>query len=254
MSYEVRLPVFEGPLDLLLHLLEREEVDIWDIPIVHITEQYLAYLQSMRELDLAVGGEFLVMAATLMQVKARTLLPRSPIVADGEELDLDPIEGLAIRLLQYRAFREIAVALQERSDQWGKIGFRPKVEHNLAIKYENPVGKVKVDDLWKCFQQLVKDRADAVRVRQVHRREVNLSERMGEILLRLRVGRHTVFSQLISKQPTREELVVTFLAILELVRRGRVQAVQYGNFSDIQLNLCAEHAGKGDEDDATGRS
>ena len=180
MSYEVRLPVFEGPLDLLLHLLEREEVDIWDIPIVRITEQYLAYLRTMQELDLAVGGEFLVMAATLMQLKVRTLLPGISLIDEYDD-DLDPIEELTMRLLEYRAFKEIAGVLGERAQYWNQIRFRPIAQQQLKPKYANPVGNSTVDTLWKCFQQMVADRADLLRVRQVQRREIDLQQTMEKI-------------------------------------------------------------------------
>lgn len=248
MTYRVKLPVFEGPLDLLLHLLERDEIDIWDIPIAHITDQYLAYLETMQEFDLAIGGEFLVMAATLMQLKARTLLPKAPVLTEGEDGDLDPIDELAVRLLEYRAFKEIAGVLEDRAEYWSRVVFRPKAERNLSVRYEKPVGDATVADLWRCFQQIVADRFDAVRVRQVRRREFNLKRKMGEILLQLRKG-ITLFSRLTSPRPSRDELVVTFLAVLELVRRGRVQAIQHGNFTDIQLKLCSTEGTESDVDD-----
>ncbi|NLV92662.1 MAG: segregation/condensation protein A [Firmicutes bacterium] len=236
MSYEVRLPVFEGPLDLLLHLLEREEVDIWDIPIVRITEQYLAYLRTMQELDLAVGGEFLVMAATLMQLKARTLLPGTSLIDEYDD-DLDPIEELTMRLLEYRAFKEIAGVLGERAQYWNQIRFRPIAQQQLKPKYANPVGNSTVDTLWKCFQQMVADRADLLRVRQVQRREIDLQQTMEKIEGCLAQGPRT-FSQMLPPQPTTAELVVHFLAVLELMRLGRLVAQQYGNFTDIHLQLC----------------
>ena len=236
MSYEVRLPVFEGPLDLLLHLLEREEVDIWDIPIVRITEQYLAYLRTMQELDLAVGGEFLVMAATLMQLKARTLLPGISLIDEYDD-DLDPIEELTMRLLEYRAFKEIAGVLGERAQYWNQIRFRPIAQQQLKPKYANPVGNSTVDTLWKCFQQMVADRADLLRVRQVQRREIDLQQTMEKIEGCLAQGPRT-FSQMLPPQPTTAELVVHFLAVLELMRLGRLVAQQYGNFTDIHLQLC----------------
>lgn len=248
MGYQVRLPVFEGPLDLLLHLLEKDEIDIWDIPIVRITDQYLAYLNTMQELDLAVGGEFLVMAATLMQIKARTLLPVAPTDDLEEDAGVDPMEELTARLLEYRAFKEIAGSLEERIDVWGNVMFRPHGDFDLPVRYENPVGNATVLDLWRCFQQLVESRYESLRVRQVQRRTFSLRRKMGEILLALRRNGEATMSRLISAHPSREEIVVTFLAILELVRRGYLEAAQYGNFTDIHLRfLPGKQRGEGNE-------
>lgn len=237
MGYQVKLPVFEGPLDLLLHLLEKDEIDIWDIPIVRITDQYLAYLNTLQELDLAVGGEFLVMAATLIQLKARTLLPQPTVVDPEDDSEIDPMEELTARLLEYKAYKEIAAVLEERMDIWGRIVFRPNSKHQLPVRYENPIGNATILDLWRCFQQLMEARHEALRVRQVKRRKFSLRRRMGEIFLALRKSGATTFSRLLSVRPSKEEIVVTFLAILELVRRGHIDATQYGNFTDIHLKF-----------------
>jgi segregation and condensation protein A len=232
----VRLDVFEGPLDLLLHLIKKNEVEIVDIPIASITAQYLAYVDLMQELNLDLAGEFLVMASTLTLVKSRMLLPDD--AAGDEELEDDPRADLVRQLLEYQRYREAAATLAERPQLQRDVFARePSLEGADAA--EPPPIKVSVWDLIEAYRRvLVRARPASVHEVQVER--VSLRERVEFVLARLAVARRIDFELLFPEDATKLEVIVTFLAILELMKMRAVQAFQEEQFGGIVLALAVE--------------
>lgn len=226
MTYAVRLPVFEGPLDLLLHLVEANRVDVYDIPVAEIADQYLQYLIALSAIDLDGAAEFVVMAATLLEIKARMLLPRPPVSADGKE-EPDPRQELVERLVLYRQFKRAAAHLAELIAHQA----RRYVRGGRFAPGEAPPGELSPARLLEALRSLLKDRAP---VMEVARRRLTVRQKMREILWRLH--RHPGglrFGSLVGNGPGREELVVTFLALLELLRLRRVTVRQEELFGEI---------------------
>ena len=227
----VRLPVFEGPLDLLLYLIRRDQLDIYDIPIGHITEQYLGMLKLLEVLDLDVAGDFLVMAATLMRLKARMLLPTWP---EGEDEDEeDPRVELVRQLLEYRQFKEAARRLQVKEEErrllFGR-GFIPEVEADRDTPLE-PVSHFLLIDVLKDVLARVGEEF----FYRVELEDVTLEEKMELVLSALEAEGRVLFVDLVSRTPRRVHIVVTFMAILELARLGRIALAQEAPFSQIWI-------------------
>jgi len=229
----VRLQVFEGPLDLLLHLIKKNEVDIYDIPIALITQQYLDYLDLMQELDLDVVGEFLVMAATLIHIKSRMLLPRpDPTQEDPEE---DPREALVRRLIEHQRFKAAAELLHEReiqrSAQWGRPDGRI-----AEVVGEAPEPEIEVDlfSLMAAFRQVL-ERARARPRVLLPPEQMPIETRIEQLLARLSETDACGFEELFADVQTRGGMIVTFLALLEMIRLKMVRVFQQGNFGAIRV-------------------
>jgi segregation and condensation protein A len=226
----VRIPVFEGPLDLLLYLIRRDRLDIYDIPIAPITEQYLNMLGLLQVLDLEVAGDFLVMAATLMRIKARMLLPTWP---EGEEDEEDPRAELVRQLLEYRQFKEAARQLQAREDErrllYGR-GFVPVVEDDVEVELE-PVSHFVLIDVMK----EVLSRVGEAFFYQVELEDVTLEEKMALVLGELAERGRVLFVDLVAHTARKVHIVVTFMAILELARLGRIAIGQESPFAQIWI-------------------
>jgi segregation and condensation protein A len=230
VTYQVKLETFEGPLDLLLHLIRENQVDILDIPIALITEQYLGYVKLMEELDLGVAGEFLVMAATLVHLKSRMLLPPEEIAA-GEEPPEDPRAELVDRLLEYQRFKEVAGELAAR-----------EAEQNLRHTRGGPplVGEVEgplslsLFDLLAAFRRVLA-RAEGGPVLEITRETLDVGQRLLRILDALNAESPIPFPGLFAGQRTRPEIIVTFLALLEILRRGLASARQPEPFGEIMV-------------------
>lgn len=235
MSYQVKLEVFEGPLDLLLHLIEEQKVDIYDIPIAKIAEAYLRYLAETPELDLESAGEFLLMAATLVHIKSRMLLPREEVAEEGETSE-DPRAQLVERLLEYKRYKEAALALGEREAAqqlvFGRSG-------DLGPP-SSPLG-LRLVDLLVAFQEVLK-RAEAEPPLVVEREEVDIGERMALLLERLKEESPIPFSSLFEKGSRRLEVIVTFLALLELLRQGLIRCRQSVPFGEIVIYRVEKRA------------
>jgi segregation and condensation protein A len=232
-AYPVRLQNFEGPLDLLLHLIKKHEVNIYDIPISLITAQYLDYIDVMQELNLDVAGEFLVMAATLIHIKSRTLLPRpDPTQEDPEE---DPREALIRRLLEHQKFKAAAELLHERetlrSAQWTRAD-GPVLE----IAGEAPEPEVEVDlfSLITAFRAVV-DRAKARPKVYLPAEQIPIEDRIEQLLSRLSETEACGFEDLFEDVQTRAGLVVTFLALLEMIRLKLIRVFQSGVIGPIRV-------------------
>lgn len=224
MSYQVELEVFKGPLDLLLHLIKKHEMDIYDIPIAEITAQYLAALDTMKSLNLDIAGEFLVMASTLVHIKSRMLLPLE-VDPELEEDDVDPRAELVQRLLEYQRYKEVAVALDEY-DMLGRDVFNRSC-HDAAVDETNdgPLQPVGVFELVNALQELLKD-SPPERVHEVVRERLSVAERVSMLLKLLKDNQSLAFDALLPELPDREELVVTFLAMLELVKLRMIRIMQ----------------------------
>lgn len=248
-SYTVYLEHFEGPLDLLLHLIRREEIDIYDIPIARITEQYLEIIRDLSAIDIDKASEFLVMAATLLGIKSRMLLPKPPkLVAEEapEEDGLDPREELVRQLVAYSQYKEAAQELRGREEQMARV-------YTRQLFVEQPEGPAPLEglslkDLVKAFEEVLREEWNW---REVPREEIPLREKIREINFRLSRHPHGVrFRELFTRGGSKLEIVVTFLALLELMRRRQAVAIQEGTFGEILIRrvLVTDGAPAGEQE------
>ncbi len=233
MTYKVKLEVFEGPLDLLLHLIKKEEVEIYDIPIAKITDQYVQYLELMEMLDLNIAGDFLVMAATLMHIKSKMLLPPDETSLEEEEEE-DPRAELVRRLLEYKKFKEAASQLQRKEDTQRKVFRRVgSVDAQEQLEGETYF-EASLFDLISAFSQTMKDIPKEVFL-EIMKDEVTVEEKIHDIL-HLMVKKEIIpLSEVFSAAKNKVEIVVTFLAILELIRIKAITAIQKGLFGQIEI-------------------
>jgi segregation and condensation protein A len=226
-QYKVRLPMFEGPLDLLLYLIRKEEVSIYDIPIARITEQYLDHLRAMKELDIGVAGEFLVMAATLIHIKTQMLLPRDPD-APEEQIE-DPRAELVYQLLEHQKFKAAANTLHQRAMMEAATFIRP-----IDSDDENPEVAATLFQLFEVFKDVM-DRRRAISEIEIARDEMTMAEKIAEIKLRLREQAEVSARVLFEHARSRREMVMIFLAVLELVKELYIRLVQSETFGDITI-------------------
>ena len=239
-EYPVRLENFEGPLDLLLHLIKTNEVNVYDIPIALVTQQYLGYLDLMRELDLEVAGEFLVMAATLIHIKSRMLLPRpSPEQDDPFE---DPRELLVQRLLEHQRFKAAAELLHERetvrSAQWARPDGRIS---EIAGEQGEPEIEVDLFSLLTAFRAVI-ERARSRPVVPLPTEQISIESRIEQLFARLSETEACGFEQLFADTMTKGDMIVTFLALLEMIRLKLVRVFQSGPFGEIRVYRRARPA------------
>jgi len=221
---------FEGPLDLLLYLIKQDEVDIYDIPVAKITSQYLAYLEAMKELDLEIAGEFILMASMLIRIKSQMLMPRP----EDEELDIDdPRSELVAALLEYKKFKHAAEDLNQRGDEMSRRSSRgdfPEIE-KPEVNYV--LGKIDVASLMIAFGEVL-ERVKRENVHNVHTEEVHIEDRIRQIAKVLTNNSDGCeFYQLFEDDPRHPVLIVTFIAILELSRLGHISVKQSANFGKI---------------------
>ena len=237
-DYKVKLEVFEGPLDLLLYLIKRDEIDIYDISIERITRQYLEYLQAFKELKIDIAGEFIVMAANLIYLKSRSLLPldQQPPEEDAEEDD--PRWDLIRQLIEYKKFKEAASQLQDRALEQERIFTRDGGNAPLSDA-PLPLHEVGIFQLIHAFQEVIK-RADArENLGEIFAERFSVSEKIERILQRVSSGEPVRFSELFGQLASRVEIVVTFLALLELIRLNQVRALQRKMFDEIEIAAIA---------------
>jgi segregation and condensation protein A len=237
-----KLEVFEGPLDLLLHLIEKNKVNIYDIPIAEITDQYMAYLDEMKRRDLDIMSEFLVMASTLLSIKAKMLLPKQE-TADEEESE-DPRQELVDKLIEYKMVKEVSKELREMETDADQIFYKAPTIPDEVKQYEEPVDidalldGLTLKKLNEIFQQVLqrqKNRVDPIRsgFREIRKEEVTVEEKQAYITSYL-LNHHTFsFRNLLTKQSSKTEVIVTFLAILEMMKAGEIHTTQDGTFADI---------------------
>ena len=229
-GYKVRLTQFEGPLDLLLHLIRRDKINIYDIPISRITSEYLSYIDIMKELELEIAGEFFVMAATLIRIKAQMLLPKR-VVEEGEEED--PRDELVRNLLEYKRFKEAAHQLAAKEEERRKHFARPSIRP-LELKDYSEEFDVTLYELIDAFKEVVKN----LKNREsyiIEKENVTIEEKIEYISELLKGRSEILFSELFSNSSTKIDVIVTFLAILELMRLGTIRARQMERGSDIWI-------------------
>ncbi len=232
-DYRIQLEFFEGPLDLLLHLIRTQEIDIYDIPIARITEQYLEYLQVMRDLNITVAGEFVLMAATLIHIKSKMLLPPDPVSAEDEEPE-DPRRELVERLLEHERFKRAAGLLHDR--QVIEESVWPRGENEFEEEEQEAVS-VSLFDLVKAFHRIVERYKDRI-VIQVQHENVTLEEKLDELRALLAVRKDLLFSFFFEQSVSRIHLIVTFFALLEMARLHEVRLLQDALFEDIRIVSC----------------
>jgi segregation and condensation protein A len=256
VSVLYKLETFEGPLDLLLHLIDKAEIDIQDISINEITDQYINYLDAMQELELDVTSEFLVMAATLLSMKSRLLLPKPPVTEEpwltaDEDADLDPREELIRKLIEYRKYKSIAGQLRDKEWERSQVFTREAAD---LTPFEpdkhggNPVEGLHVDDLIQAFRKAMRRLAGRNRVTAIRRDEISVKDRINDILFTLKSrgseGR-ILFSQMIGDAMDKQEIVVTFLAVLELMRKGWIRCHQNHLFDEIVVSWTGKEGDDG---------
>jgi segregation and condensation protein A len=240
MSYKIKLEMFEGPLDLLLYLVKKDHLNIYDIPIAKVTEQYLQYIQLMQLLDLNIAGEFLVMAATLIQIKSKMLLPAEENQVTQEEQE-DPRADLIKRLLEYEKFKEIAQNLREREVSQQEIFKRPKSENKEELSVEGEVYfEASLFDLITAFSQALEDVPKEI-FYEVVKDEFTIEDKVHTILHMMLVENTVQLSHLFKEAKNKIEIVVTFLAVLELIRMKEIIARQKGFFGEIEISRNKEN-------------
>ena len=241
MALEVKLQVFEGPLDLLLHLIDKNQIDIYDIPIVTITEQYMAYINAMQREDMEVTSEFLVMAATLIDIKCKMLLPKE-VNEEGEEED--PRAELVEKLLEYKMYKYMAAELRDRQLDADRQWFRHKDLPKEVSDYEMPLDMsdllkdASLSKLNEIFQDLLKrqeDKVDPIRSKfgNIEKEEIDMDAKTLYIKAYIREHKRFSFRQLLEKQASKTEIIVTFLVMLEEMKLGEIEIEQEDTFGDI---------------------
>ena len=243
MAIPVKLEVFEGPLDLLLHLIDKNKIDIYDIPIVTITDQYLEYVNAMEREDLNVVSEFLVMAATLIDIKSRMLLPKQ-VNEDGEEED--PRDELVNQLLEHKLYKYMSLELRDRELDAGRSLYKRPTVPEEVLKYEAPIDLdamlgditlVKLNEIFKSVMKRQEDKVDPIRSKfgNIEKEEVSLTDKMDYVRGYAKSHRKFSFKQLLLEQSSKMHVIVSFLAILEMMKMGEIVISQENIFDDILI-------------------
>ena len=245
MAIPVKLNVFEGPLDLLLHLIDKNKIDIYDIPIVEITDQYMEYIHAMEKEDLGIMSEFMVMAATLLDIKCRMLLPKE-INEEGEEED--PRAELVQKLLEYKMYKFMSYELKDKMDEAANVFFREATIPEEVSQYKGPVDPrellvgmtlEKLNAIYKSVIRRQEDKIDPIRSKfgTIEKEEVSLSDKMLEVREFAREHRKFSFRNLLERQCSKVQVIVTFLSILELMKMGHIHVQQEELFDDISIEV-----------------
>lgn len=236
--YEVKLDIFEGPLDLLLHLINKLEIDIYDIPVAVITEQYVQYIRQMKELELNIAGEYLVMAATLLAMKSKMLLPRQELPETEDEYEEDSREELMQRLIAYQSFKEAALKLKAKE---GQAVFTRAPATPLKEKEPTPEPPKTESDVYDLIsalgQMLDRKKWDKPSFATIVRTEIPVQDRMKEIVLLLENAPQGLHFDTLFQYPSRSHIVATFLALLELLKEQRISCLQKKQFDSMHIAL-----------------
>ncbi len=240
-DYRIKLQVFEGPLDLLLFLIRKNELDIYDIPIESVTRQYIDALHTMQQLDLEVAGDFFVMAATLMEIKSRLLLPKGQHAVDpnADEDEMDPRWELVHQLLEYKKFKEASAQINEMVRLRQDLMER-HVSNLSAFGEERPLHPTDRIQLWNAFNFVLRRLAEKLVVGEIQDEQVTVADQMEYLLKRIETERSFVFSDLFPGKVTLRVLVATFLAVLELTRLKKLSLQQDEAFADIRCSAVDE--------------
>lgn len=236
-DYKVKLEVFEGPLDLLLYLIKRDEVDIYDISIERITKQYLEYMEAFQVLNIELAGEFIVMAANLLYIKSRTLLPRDQQMAEEDAEEDDPRWELIRQLIEYKKFKEAAGMLRNREAMQEHLFPRFPVVPELAPADNLLVEEVGIFDLINAFQKILKrlDKNKPEDLREIFEENFTVGDKLDYLLKVTSQGVPVRFEECFAEAASRAEIVVTFLAMLELIRLKQIRVRQENSFAEIWI-------------------
>lgn len=239
MEYKISIDIFEGPMDLLLHLIDKAEIDIYDIPISLITEQFIDYLHKMDELNLEVTSDFLVMAATLLEIKSKMLLPQKE-KNTGDQLeteDIDPRAELVKRLVEYKKYKSVSEKLRELENIQSKVFYKPKEDIVDAIDENLEIANMNINDLLKALNNIIKRRSSikekVLDVREIQREEYTLQKCVNEIKEKLKKESTIYFSSLLKEDSSRAEIITYFLSVLELINMKLINVIQDEDFSDL---------------------
>lgn len=241
MGYKIVIDQFEGPMDLLLHLIDRAEIDIYDIPINKISEQFVEYIRGMKELDLDIASEFLLMAATLLEIKSKMLLPKEE-KAERDQLEMeeaDPREELVRRIVEYKKYKEAARELKEYENIHSKMYLKAKEEIFLEDDDEFELRGIDIEDLFKSFNKIMKEKLNKNRlleINQIQREEYTLKSCIEKIKTNLEGKDELIFSELFDFEDTsKAEIIAYFLSILELIASKHIGVRQRKDFSDLYI-------------------
>lgn len=236
-AYEVKLEAFEGPLDLLLHLIKKYEIDIYDIPMAELTHQYMDYIHTLQKLELNIASEYLVMASTLVAIKSKMLLPKQEIVAEDEEYMEDPRDELMERLIEYRKYKEAAGKLKEKEMEANQIFTRsPVVFKDLDISHPVSKGEISVYDMLNALGKMMERKKwNEPLDTKVSRSEIPIRKRMDEILEKVRQSKSAIRFENLFPYPSKSHIVVTFVAILELMKNKYIYCKQERNFEALYI-------------------
>jgi len=248
MGIPVKLEAFEGPLDLLLHLIDKNKINIYDIPMAEITDQYLEYIQNMESRDMNLMSEFLVMAATLLNIKSRMLLPKEVNEEGNEE---DPRQELVEKLLEYKLYKYMSGELRDRQQDAQQIMYKPSMIPNEVLEYrpkvsiEEILGDLTLSEMHAIFRTIMKrqeKRVDPIRsgFGTLEKEEVDMDATWKKVEQYIRDQKTCGFRILLGKQRTKMQIIVTFLVVLELMKMGKVSITQDGNFEEIYINALQE--------------
>ncbi|MFB0517793.1 MAG: ScpA family protein [Acidobacteriota bacterium] len=243
-EFKVRLPAFEGPLDLLLHIIHTEQIDIYDIPIASITRQYLDYINMMKEINLDIASEFLLMAATLIYMKSKMLVPQSIPEEDKEEFDLLKTE-LTTQLLEHQKFQQAAHLLREKEKEHSSLWSRSELTFEIPSGEENILIEATVFDIVAAFYKVLQSRKEEKPLHLIPDR-YTVENKMEEIMERLYQKERLEFFQLARELQSQQELIVTFLALLELVHQQLIRLYQTRRFKKIIILPSPKKGAKGD--------
>jgi segregation and condensation protein A len=238
-DYKVKLEIFEGPLDLLLYLIKRDEIDIYEISLERITSQYLEYLQAFKELNIDIAGEFIVMAANLIYLKSRSLLPVDQQPPEEDAAEDDPRWDLIRQLIEYKKFKEAAGQLHVRALEQERMFARAGLSAGAIALAPLPLGEVGIFQLINALQTVIKRVEAREDLREIFGEHFTVSDKIDVILQRIANGGPLKFSELFAEVAGRVEIVVTFLALLELIRLKQVRVTQENPFEEIEIAPAA---------------
>jgi segregation and condensation protein A len=248
MSYQLKLEIFEGPMDLLLHLVKKHELDIYSIPIAVITQQYLEYLELMKSLDMEIAGEFLVMASTLMHIKSKMMLP-PPENPEAEDDGTDPQAELIRRLLEYKSFKDAAGSLENKEETWSKIYTRQPEAAPATPQDDEPLlFDFHLFDLLAALKDVMARAPEASF--EINADTISITEKISQILTRLEAVDSVLFTDLFEGSNTKPQVIATFMALLELIKSRVVKAFQVEQFGAIRIMKSVTESS--DRDTATG--
>lgn len=237
-EHNIVLDTFQGPLEVLINLIEKAKVDIYDIPINIITEQYMKYLYEMDELNLDIASEFLLMASTLLQIKSRMLLPKEIILVDGNEVEIDPREELVLQILAYKKFKEVSQELREIGEVESMAYYKPQEDLTLFEEEEIEFGPFDLNLLIKSINLIIEKRSKfeiLLNLSEIKRDEFTIKDCTEDIIKMLNTKKSLLFSQLLKKNTSRNEIIAYFLSLLELTKSGYLIIRQNNSYTDINI-------------------